>query len=161
MGDPTGTEAADVRSLLCVADFEAAARGCLPQMAFDYYAGGAGDEITLAENVRAFDRWLIRPRVLVDVSAPDLSTTVLGEPVSFPVLLAPTAMQALAHPDGEAASARAAASQGTLMILSTISTVALEPVAGTGVSRWFQLYIHRDRTMTADLVRRADRKSVV
>ena len=139
-----------------VEEFEEAARQRLPQMVFDYYAGGAGDEWTLAENRRAFDRWVLRPRILNDVSEVDLSTEVLGREVSFPVLLAPTALQRMAHREGELASARAAAAAGTLMVLSTISTFSLEEVAATGVARWFQLYVHRDRGLTEDLVRRAE-----
>jgi 4-hydroxymandelate oxidase len=137
-------------------DFEEAARVALPQMVFDYYAGGAGDEWTLAENRRAFDRWVLRPRILNDVSNVDLATTVLGQEVAFPILLAPTALQRMAHRDGELATARAAASLRALMVLSTISTFSLEEVAGTGAARWFQLYVHRDRDLTAELVRRAD-----
>jgi 4-hydroxymandelate oxidase len=145
----------NLSGLLRVADFEDAARSCLPQMVFDYFAGGAGDELTLADNLRAFDRWLIRPRLLVDVAAPDPATTVLGRPVPFPIVLAPTAMQQMAHPEGEVATARAAASLDALMILSTISTLPLEDVAETGVDRWFQLYIHRDRGLSEELVHRA------
>jgi 4-hydroxymandelate oxidase len=136
-------------------DFEEAARGLLPRMIFDYFAGGAGDEWTLRENRRAFDRWVLRPRVLVDVSHVDLSTSVLGQPLPFPILLAPTAFQRMAHPDGELATARAAASLDTVMVLSTIATVSLEDVAATGVKRWFQLYVLKDRDLTAELVKRA------
>jgi isopentenyl diphosphate isomerase/L-lactate dehydrogenase-like FMN-dependent dehydrogenase len=138
-----------------IEDFERQARDRLPQMVYDYFAGAAGDEWTLRENVRAFDRWVLRPRVLVDVAKIDLSTTILGQPIPFPILLAPTAFQRLAHPDGELASARAAASVGTVMVLSTVSTVPLEEVAATGVDRWFQLYVMQDRSLAADLVHRA------
>jgi 4-hydroxymandelate oxidase len=143
------------RDRLGVGDFEEAARERLPGMVFDYYAGGAGDEWTLRENRRAFDRWVVRPRVLVDVSKVDPSTTVLGEPIPFPIVLAPTAFQRLAHPEGELATARAANSLDALMILSTISTTSLEEVAATGAHLWFQLYVHKDRDLTADLVERA------
>jgi 4-hydroxymandelate oxidase len=141
--------------LIRVEEFEEEARQRLPQMVFDYFAGGSGDEWTLAENRRAFERWLLRPRILNDVSEVDLTTEVLGHEVTFPILLAPTALQRMAHRDGELASARAAATAGTLMILSTISTYSLEEVAATGVSRWFQLYVHRDRGLTQELVARA------
>jgi 4-hydroxymandelate oxidase len=147
----------DLRAYLRIDDFEAAASERLPQMVYDYYAGGAGDELTLAENRRGFDRWLIRPRVLMGVGTPDPSTTLLGQPVPFPILLAPTAMQAMAHPGGEVATARAAASLGQVMVVSTISTMTLEDVAATGVNGWFQLYIHRDRALTEELVLRAHR----
>ncbi len=138
-----------------VDDFEAQARARMPRMIFDYYAGGAGDEWTLAENRRAFQRWVLRPRVLADVSDVDLTTTVLGREVAFPILIAPSAFQRLADPDGELATARATKSAGSLMVLSTISTVPLEDVAATGVARWFQLYVMQDRSLTEGLVRRA------
>jgi isopentenyl diphosphate isomerase/L-lactate dehydrogenase-like FMN-dependent dehydrogenase len=157
MEDPEGqaSEEPSLTTSLTVDDLEAIAREKLPQMVFDYYAGGAADEWTLEENRRAFRRWAFRPRVLVDVSHVDLTTTVLGQPVPFPILLAPTAFQCMAHPDGELATGRAAASMDALMILSTISTTSLEDVAETGAHRWFQLYVMTDRDLTADLVKRA------
>ena len=136
-------------------DFEAAARDRLPQMVFDYYAGGAGDEWTLRENRFSFDRWVLRPRVLVDVSDVDLRTSVLGQEVAFPILLAPAALQKMAHPDGELASARAAAKLGLPIVLSTVSTFSIEEVAETGAARWFQLYVLKDRGLTAEMVARA------
>jgi 4-hydroxymandelate oxidase len=140
---------------LSVEDFEAAAREVLPAMVFDYYAGGSGTEWTLAENRRAFDRWVIRPRVLVDSTNPSLRTTVLGQEVEFPILLAPAAFQRMAHTEGELAVASAAHDLGTVMVLSTVSTVSMEDVAATGVARWFQLYVLKDRDLTAQLVKRA------
>jgi 4-hydroxymandelate oxidase len=98
---------------------------------------------------------VLRPRVLVDVSAIDLTTMVMGQPTAAPIVLAPTAFQRLAHPDGELGTARAAAAAGLPMIVSTIATVSLEDIAETGVRRWFQLYVLKDRDFTADLVRRA------
>lgn len=136
-------------------DFEEMARRRMTRMAFDYYAGGSGDEWTLRENRRAFERWVLRPRVLVDVTSVESSTTVLGRSMPFPVLLAPTGFQALAHPLGELATARAAASMDVTMVLSTASTRSIEDVAGEGPPRWFQLYVHRDRGLTAALVERA------
>jgi 4-hydroxymandelate oxidase len=146
---------ADLGAYLTVDEFEEAARGRLPRMVFDYYAGGAGEEWTVAENRRAFERWVLRPRVLVDVSDVDLRTTVLGQEVAFPILLAPTALQRMAHRYGELATARAAASIGALMVLSTVSTASLEEVAASGASLWFQLYVLKDRDLTAELVKRA------
>jgi 4-hydroxymandelate oxidase len=140
---------------LSVEDFEAVARSKLPRMVYDYYAGAAGDEWTLAENRRAFDRWVLRPRVLNDVSNVSLETSLLGTPLAFPIALAPTAFQRLAHREGELATARAAASLGTLMVLSTISTTPLEDVAATGVTRWFQLYVMKDHAITESLLERA------
>jgi 4-hydroxymandelate oxidase len=146
---------ADLGAYLTVDEFEEAARGRLPRMVFDYYAGGAGEEWTVDENRRAFERWVLRPRVLVDVSDVDLRTTVLGQEVAFPILLAPTALQRMAHRYGELATARAAASIGALMVLSTVSTASLEEVAASGASLWFQLYVLKDRDLTAELVKRA------
>ncbi|HEV8420923.1 MAG TPA: alpha-hydroxy acid oxidase [Actinomycetota bacterium] len=145
----------DLGAYLTVDEFEEAARGRLPRMVFDYFAGGAGEEWTLAENRRAFERWVLRPRVLVDVSDIDLRTSVLGQEVAFPILLAPTALQRMAHRYGELATARAAASVGALMVLSTVSTASLEEVAGAGARLWFQLYVLKDRDLTAELVKRA------
>jgi 4-hydroxymandelate oxidase len=147
---------ADPRPPLTVDDYEDLARARMEPTAFDYYAGGAGSEWTLAENRRAFDRWVLRPRVLVDVANVDLRTTVLGEPWPFPIGLAPTAFHKLAHPDGELATARAAAGLGATMVLSTVSTIRLEDVAAVGGLRWFQLYVFKDRAVTEQLVRRAE-----
>ncbi|MBI4328732.1 MAG: alpha-hydroxy-acid oxidizing protein [Chloroflexi bacterium] len=140
-----------------LSDFEAAARERLSPTAYDYYASGAGDEITLRENHAAFDRIQLLPRVLVDVSHRDLSTTVLSRPTAMPVMIAPTAFHRLACPEGELATARAAAEMGIVMVLSTLSNVPLEEVAQVGPSpRWFQLYIYRDRGVTRSLVERAE-----
>jgi len=140
-----------------VDEFEPVARERLSQMTYDFYAGGAEDEITLRENREAFRRRFLRYRVLVDVSERDTSTTLLGQELPFPVILAPTAMHKLAHPDGEAATAQAAASLGVLMTLSSVSTVTLEDVAGAAprAPRWFQLYCYTERAVTEMLVKRA------
>lgn len=145
--------------LVCVRDFEEYACQRLDRNALDYYKSGAGHEQTLRDNKEAFTRWRIRPRMLRDVSRRDLSTTVLGEKITFPVGVAPTAMQRMAHPDGEEATARASASVGTVMILSTLSTTSLEDVAQAAPEglRWFQLYVYKDRPVTEQLVRRAEK----
>ena len=141
-----------------VREFEAYAKATLPKNAFDYYASGANDMITLRENRAAFERLRLRPRILRDVSRVDTKTTVLGQPVAFPICLAPTAMQRMAHPDGELATARAAGRQGTLMTLSSWSTTAVEDVGAAGPGpKWFQLYVYKDRELTAELARRAER----
>ena len=98
------------------------ARELLPQMAYDYYASGANDEITLRENRAAYERIMLLPRMLVDVSVRHMSTTVLGEPVSMPILIAPTALPGLAHPEGEIATTKAASAAKTLITLATLST---------------------------------------
>jgi (S)-2-hydroxy-acid oxidase len=122
-------------------DYEQLARDRLPQMVYDYYAGGAGDEITVRENEQDWARIRLRPRVLVDVSACDLSTTVLGQPVSMPLITAACALNALAHPDGELAVARATTAAGIVQILSTLSSYSIEEVTTASEGhRWFQLY---------------------
>jgi 4-hydroxymandelate oxidase len=138
-------------------DFEPIAREKLSQMTYDFYAGGAEDEITLRENREAFRRRFLKYRVLVDVAERDTRATVLGQELPHPVILAPTAMHKLAHPDGEAATARAAASLGVLMTLSSVSTTTLEDVsaAATNGPRWFQLYCYTERAVTEMLVKRA------
>ena len=143
--------------LINLFDYETASRGKLSQSAWDYYASGANDEITLRDNRDAYDRIKIRYRVLRDVSERDLTTTVLGHRVAMPVLVAPTAFQRMAHPDGELATVRAAGAAGTIMILSTLATIAMEEVvaAATGPV-WFQLYVYRQRDVTAQLVQRAE-----
>ena len=137
---------------------EEQARESLDPGAYDYFAGAADDELTLADNVAAWNRIKLRPRVLRDVSSVSLETAVLGERLTAPVLVAPAAYQRLADAEGEAATARAAAAFGTVMVVSTFATVSLEDVAAAAhaAPRWFQLYVHKDRSLTADLVSRAD-----
>src|SRR5215217_5604604 len=138
-------------------DLEASAREKLSREAYDYYASGAHDEVTLRENRAAFDRLSLAYRVLVDVSRRDMATTALGQPVAMPVLVAPTAFHRLANPEGELATVRAAGAAGTVMILSTLSTTTVEEVvAAASGPVWFQLYVYRDRQATEGLVRRAE-----
>lgn len=140
--------------MINVEEFEQAARERLDPGPYGYYAGGAGDEHTLRANVEAFARWELRPRVLVDVSEVTTATTVLGEEVAFPLLVAPTAFHRLADPEGESATARAAARTGTVMCLSTLSSVSPAELAAAapGAPLWFQLYCSRDRGFTQELV---------
>jgi 4-hydroxymandelate oxidase len=138
-------------------DFERAAREILPAAVYDYYAGGAEDEVTLRLNRDAYARYAFRPRVLVDVSRLDASVRLLGERCEFPVLLAPAAFQRLANDDGERATARAARAAGTLYIASTLSTCTIEDIARESGGRlWLQLYVFRDREITRALVARAE-----
>lgn len=138
-------------------DFEQEARARLTPEAWDYYASGADAEVTLHRNVEAFARLTLYYRVLVDVSQRDASTTLLGERISCPVVIAPTAFHKLAHADGEIATARAAAEAGTIMILSTLSNTRVEDVvAATTAPVWFQLYVYRDRDASEALVRRVE-----
>jgi 4-hydroxymandelate oxidase len=138
-------------------DIEALARPNLSHAAADYFAGGADDEVSLRANRAVYERLYLRPRYLVDVSRIDLSVTAMETPIPFPVIIAPTGFQQLAHPEGERAMARAAAAVGTIMTLSTFSTVAMEDVqtAASG-PKWFQLYVHKDRGLTRNLVERAE-----
>ncbi len=145
------------QELVNVFDFETLARETLPRQAYDYYASGAQDEVTLRDNRAAYERLSLAYRVLVDVSRRDLATTVFGQPVSMPVLVAPTAFHRLATADGELATVRAAGAAGTVMILSTLSTTSIEEVvAAASGPVWFQLYVYKDRKATEGLVRRAE-----
>ena len=141
--------------LLNVFDYEAAAAEKLEPGALGYFAGGAGDERTLRDNVEAYHRYLLRPRVLVDISECTTQTTVLGHTVSMPLIVAPVAFQRLAHPDGEPGTARAARDAGTIMCLSTIATSTPTEVAACGGQRWFQVYVMRDPGLTRELVSQA------
>ena len=133
------------------------ARELLPQTAYDFYAGGANDEITLRENRLAYEQITLLPRMLVDVSERHMATTALGEPVSMPIFVAPTAFQGLAHPEGEVATTKAAGAAKTLMALSTLSTFSIEEVMAVATGPvWFQLYVFKDRAISASLVKRAE-----
>lgn len=124
-------------------EYAGAARGLLSDGAWAYYAGGAGDELTLRDNVAAWARWALRPRVLVDVSAVDVGGTVLGERWAHPVAVAPMAFQVGAHPDGEVGLARACEAVASTYALSTSASVSVPELAAAvpGVRRWFQLYV--------------------
>lgn len=151
------TETAPATEPVNLEEYEPAARAVLPRPAFDYYAGAAEDEATLRGNRAAYGRFWLRPRVLVDVSKVDLSTEILGERLSMPVLLAPTAFQRLAHPEGELATARAARAAGTLLVCSTLSTCTVEDTCAAAPGpAWFQLYVYRDREITREMVQRAE-----
>jgi isopentenyl diphosphate isomerase/L-lactate dehydrogenase-like FMN-dependent dehydrogenase len=136
---------------------EAAARERMEAGAFGYVAGGAGSGATVRANREAFDRWRIVPRMLTDATTRDLSTTVLGTAMPAPVLLAPVGVQSIVHPDGELATARAAAALGVPMILSTAASNTIEDVAAANGDgpRWFQLYWPNDDKVTVSLLSRA------
>jgi len=165
--------------LLSVSDYERSARERLPREVLDYFAGGALDEFTLQENTAAWRRLSLYYRVLAGVQERDLSTTVLGQEISMPIVVAPTAFHKLACDEGEIATAKAAKAAGTLFILSSLSNTAMEkvfadpPSPSSGVTgppspsygvtgaerrspRWFQLYIYKDREITRELVQRAE-----
>jgi isopentenyl diphosphate isomerase/L-lactate dehydrogenase-like FMN-dependent dehydrogenase len=142
---------------LNVADYARLAEERLDDKSLAYFAGGAGDEWTLRENVEAFARRRLRPRVLVDVTTVVTETTVLGTEVAFPVLLAPLAFQRVAHPDGEHATARAAAAAGTVMCLSSAASgnPAEIAAAAPGGKRWYQVYVFPGRELTKSLIEEA------
>uniref|UniRef100_A0A7S3E8C4 FMN hydroxy acid dehydrogenase domain-containing protein n=1 Tax=Rhodosorus marinus TaxID=101924 RepID=A0A7S3E8C4_9RHOD len=130
-----------------VAEFHALAKAKLTPMVYGYFSSGADDQQTLQDNEEGYRRLRFRPRVLIDVSNADMMTEVLGVKISFPLVVAPTAMQKMAHPEGELATARAVAKADTVMGLSSWSTTALEDVEAEapGAPKWFQLYVYKDR----------------
>jgi 4-hydroxymandelate oxidase len=154
-GEGQVTNEADPLANATLAEMEAFAAALLPTYALDYYASGARDEQTFRGNLAAWERWWLVPRTLVDVSQVSLATTVLGHPIALPIMVAPMSSQKLAHPDGELATARAAAEAGTIMIVSTSATVAIEEIAAVpGVATWFQLYPFPDFEETVGMIDR-------
>ena len=153
----TASSADPLAGLLSLDALEALAEDRLSPVAFAYVAGGAWDELTLAENVAAFRRRRLWPRVLVDVARIDTGAEMLGREAALPLGLAPAAEQGLCHPDAEFAPARAAAAARVPFVLSTFSTTSIEEVAGAapGADLWFQLYTHRDAGITRELIARA------
>lgn len=189
------SSAPQLPALINIEDYHQHARRYLPKQVYDYYSSGAHDQQTLLDNVAAYRRLLLRPRFLIDVSRMDTSVSVLGERMRSPICVAPTAMQRMAHPDGELATVRACAKRGVLMTLSSLSTTSLEDVAAAAQAAlshshssaasvnpsssssspssppssspsrssslppphlWYQLYVYKDRSITTDLIRRAE-----
>jgi L-lactate dehydrogenase (cytochrome) len=139
-----------------VADLRSISRRRLPGGVFDYIDGGAEDEIAMARNVEAFRRVEFRPRVLQGVGEADPGTTLLGRPLAFPLVLAPTGFTRIAHPEGELAVARAAERAGVPYALSTLATRSIEEVAAVSSGAlWFQVYVWRDRGLVEEMIRRA------
>ena len=136
-------------------EYEAAARAVLSSAVYEFIAGGSGDEVTLRASRTAFGRWQLLPRVLRGHQETSTVTSVLGQDVSLPVLVAPWAAHRLCHSQGECATARAAKAAGTIFTLATPSTTAMEEVAAEAGRWWFQLYVFRDRGYTRELVARA------
>lgn len=154
MAAPTPARAEDAHTIRAL---ERLARRRLSPAAYDYFRSGADAERTLRRNERAFRRFALHYRVLVDVAEPDLSVEVFGARLASPVGVAPTAYHKLADPDGERATARAAERAGSLFIVSTLATTSLEEVAAASAGpKWFQLYVHKDRGFTRALVERAE-----
>jgi isopentenyl diphosphate isomerase/L-lactate dehydrogenase-like FMN-dependent dehydrogenase len=147
----------DVEQLLTLDDAERLAEQAVTPEAWSYIFGGAGDERTLRWNREAFSRFRLRYRVLVDVSTVSTETTVLGTPVSMPVLVAPMAFQQIAHVEGEVAMARGAAAAGTLMCVSTVATSTPADIAGAApdAPRWLQIYVFRDRGVSDEVIEQA------
>ncbi len=138
-------------------DYEILAQTRMDPTAWDFYQGGSDDEVTLRANRTAFERIRLRPRMLVDVSNLELSTTVLGTPVSMPVIVAPTAYQCMAHPDGECATAQGVGMARTLMTASTFATRSVEEIANAASGPlWFQLYTYRTPELSEMVIRRAE-----
>ncbi len=141
-----------------LADFQALAAAKLPKATFDYITTGSADEVTLRENVAAFQRIRILPPLLTGVASADPSTTVLKQPIHLPVMLAPVAGQQMFHPQGALAAARAAAAAGTVYGVSSSVGHSVEEVAGASDGpKWFQLYVPKDRAVARRLVERAER----
>lgn len=142
--------------LYSVEEFEPLAKERMTPAAYGYIAGWAGTGATTRANREAFGRHVLLPRVLVNVETIDPSTTILGDPISLPVLFAPSGYQRLAHPHGELATARAAAKVGTTMVLSTSSNTALEDIAAVTRNPWYQLYWLTDEELNKEMVQRAE-----
>lgn len=140
-------------------DYEALARARMDPEIWDTYAQGAGDERTLRANEQAFAAIWLRPRTMVDVTVCDTATTALGAPLAFPVMVAPMSLQALAHPEAEAAMARGVRAAGALLVASTLSSLPLEVIATEAgdAPLWFQFYLYPDEALNLSLLRRAER----
>jgi 4-hydroxymandelate oxidase len=159
---PTGNEGAQAQAAgtpdpVDIPDYARLAPTRMSHIGWEYINGGAADELTMRWNREAYDRIRLRPRILVDVSRLDTRSTLFGQEMPCPILLAPTAYHKLAHADGELATARGAAAAGATMVVSTSATTSLEEVArAAGRPLWFQLYVQPDREFTRELVRRAE-----
>ena len=139
-------------------DFRKLAKKKLPAPIFHYIDGGADDEVTLRRNTSAFDDCDLIPNILTSVGKPDLSTTIFGRKIDMPIFLSPTAMQRLYHPDGDKASARAAEKFGTFYSMSTMANNSIEEISNISSGpKLFQLYVHKDKSITDDLLDRCKR----
>ena len=139
-------------------DFRKLAKKKLPSPIFNYIDGGADDEVTLKRNTDSFDQCDLVPNVLAEVGSPDLSTKIFGKKIDLPVFLSPTAMQRLYHPDGDKASARAAEKYGTFYSMSSMANTSIEEISNISSGpKLFQLYVHKDKSITDDLIDRSKR----
>lgn len=139
-----------------LADFEAHALAKMTPASGGYFSGAANDEVTLRDNVEAFDRWRFVPRIGVEIEGRDPSVEVLGRRWPSPFMVAPMALHRLADPDGEIAVARACAARGLVFCLSTVGSASIEDVAATGAACWFQLYLLRDLGRSRELLDRSE-----
>ncbi|XP_026767156.1 hydroxyacid oxidase 2 isoform X1 [Pangasianodon hypophthalmus] len=148
----------NIMAKVCLADFEEYAKQHLAKTTWDYYAAGADECCTRDDNLQAYKRIRLRPRILRDVSVSDTRTTILGTEISFPVGIAPTAFHCLAWPEGELATSRATEAVNTCYITSTYSTCSVEEICAAAPNgyRWFQLYVYRDRKLSEQLVHRVE-----
>jgi 4-hydroxymandelate oxidase len=144
-------------SLVNLPDYEARARESVDSSTLDYYDGGSNDEITLRDNVAAFSRITLYPRMFRGVGTRDTSTTVVGSSARWPVIVAPVALLGMLSPDGEVPAARAATAAGSIFVLSTLSVTPIEDVIAVATGPvWFQLYVYKDRAASEALVKRVE-----
>ena len=156
--EPGGDPAPRPREPVNVEDFRVLAQAKLPKATYEYVATGSADEITLRENMAAFQRLQLYPPLLAGLATADLSTTVLKHKVSLPILFAPVAAQRMYHPQGALASAKAAAAAGTVFCVSSSAGNSAEAIAAANKGpKWFQLYVPNDREVARKLVKRVER----
>lgn len=156
--EPAEYDAKLPREPVKVTEFQALAAARLPKATYEYITTGSADEVTLRENVAAFQRIKILPPLLTGVSSADPSTTVLKQPIKMPIMLAPVAGQQMYHPQGALAAARAAAAAGTVYGISSSVGHSVEDVAAASPGpKWFQLYVPKDRVVAKKLVERAEK----
>ena len=162
-------EAPPLKAVLNLHDFEAIAQrvmaGSGRRQAWDYYSSGAADELTYVENVAAFQRIWLRPRILVDVHDVDTSCTLLGSPASFPVYLSAVAMCGMGHPDGEVAWGRAAGNENTVFMVPNLNSRGFDTIVNEGRAResqplWFQIYVNPDRTIVLDQLKACENAGI-
>lgn len=141
----------------CLADYELLAQKCFSRPAWEYIHSGSADENTVRWNVQSLTHLLLKPRIMVNVSKIDTSTSLLAHALPHPILIAPTSSHLLVHPEAEIATARGAGAAGAIFIASTLSNVTIEEItaAATGPV-WFQLYADDDRGKTKDLIQHAE-----
>ncbi|MCB1051727.1 MAG: alpha-hydroxy-acid oxidizing protein [Acidobacteria bacterium] len=145
----------DWQRLVNLYDWERAAQEKLSPMVRAYYGGGAADDLSLNANRRVWDTLKLRPRVLVDVSHRNPSTSLMGQPMAYPIVIAPTAMAMLAHPSGESGIAEAAQQRGIIQGVSTLANQSIQTVRQLGATNWMQLYVYKDRQLTERLIQNA------